>query len=383
MSQKISAFKNAFSKDKNIYLNSAGVAPLSNAAKEAAKAVLDSLTGPTTESISGPINEYNTTARKMVANLVGCKAHQVVFFHTCAAAISQAALGIKLEPNDEIIIWDQEYPSNAYPWFEAAKRAAATVTIIPSRTDYTLDSEALIQQISEKTKVVAISWIQYQSGAASDLLAISSACKNHGVLFAVDAIQGLGVLPFDMKECGADIVFGGSHKWCCAPIGLGFMALSEDLIEKLEPIYYGAMSYGDPDDLYSKGKSLKSNISRYEPGAPVLIPALGLAASINLILSVGINEIYSEALRISNLLKDGLFSRGFTLVGDTVKTTRSPILTFQTKDRKRIGEYLKNNGVVCAPERAKGIRLSPHAFLNDDEIERFFVVLDQAICATS
>ncbi|MCO6432645.1 MAG: aminotransferase class V-fold PLP-dependent enzyme [Deltaproteobacteria bacterium] len=374
----LEALKKSFSSCGTVFLNNAGVAPITLQAKQAVADACERMYNASESSHQELFSCYNGEARGTIAALVGCTESQIVFFHTCAAAISQVALGIKLSEGDEILLWDQEYPSNAYPWYAAAKRAKAKVVTVSSNHDYTLDSGRMAAAINERTRVVAVSWVQYQSGAVSDLSLLSKTCREKGALLMVDAIQGLGVMPFDMGQLGVDIVAGGTHKWCCGPLGLGFLAIRKDLISRLEPIYYGAMSYCEVDEKFDAAKELKSTNARYEPGSPLLLSALGGAASIRLLLETGIENIWAEAMRLSRRCIEEISRRGFSPLGENgFDGIKSPIVTFKIERSGEIARQLRTKGVMCAGERAGGLRLSPHAFLYDDAIDRFFEIFDK------
>jgi cysteine desulfurase/selenocysteine lyase len=376
----ISKFKDSFSDNSGIvYLNNAGFSPICRQAKESLQEVTNKFYDASTVVLMELFAKYNADVRKNVARLIGAEADEVSFFHTCATAISQAALGIKLSKGDEILSWDQEYPSNAYPWNVAAKRQGAVLKTLSSGPDYSVSTDRLLESINSRTKVIAVSWVQYQSGAITDLKRLSDACRKNNTILVVDAIQGLGVMPFNMHELGVDIVCGGSHKWNCGPLGLGYLAVRRELIPELEPIYYGAMSYLLPNEKTDLTKDLKNSQARFEPGAPFLLTGLATSAAIELILECGVENLHKEALRISDLIIAGMSERGFQPLGDWKNTQRSPITTFQIKNNKRLAEILSSKGVLCAGERADGLRLAPHAFVRDESIEKFFKILDECL----
>jgi selenocysteine lyase/cysteine desulfurase len=300
-------------------------------------------------------------------------------FHTCAAALSQVALGLTLQPGDELVLWDQEYPSNAYPWHEAARRSGAVVRLVPSEPDLSLRQERLHAAITPRTRVVAVSWVQYQTGAITDLQPLAQLCRAVGAWLVVDAIQGLGVLPLDMTALGIDAVAGGTHKWLCGPLGHGFLALAPGRAAELRPLLHGAMTYGGPDDKVDPARQALPDARRFEPGSPLLLGAIGGAAAITEILTLGIPRVHAAALQLSDLLLEGLQARGARLLLPNREGPRSPIVTFvprgESSQVDKIANGLRDRRVACA-RRAGGIRLAPHAFNTDEEIARFFAALD-------
>ena len=147
--------------------------------------------------------------RKKLAAFLGATPDETALLQTTATAISQAAFGIPLSHGDEVLTWDQEYPSNFYPWRDACKRAGARLIQVPSSLSETPTSR-LLEHVTDRTKVIAISWVQYQAGAVTDLAEISRSLKDRSIWLVADVIQGVGVRPFHFHDSGFDVVCGGS-----------------------------------------------------------------------------------------------------------------------------------------------------------------------------
>jgi selenocysteine lyase/cysteine desulfurase len=362
--------------EKVLHFNNAGVAPTTRAARTAAIQCAEQMALGGMERVNALLAAYSGT-REVFADLVGCPRQNLGMMQTCAAAISQAAFGIPLKAGDEILRWDQEYPSNAYPWHAAAERAGATVRVVESESDYRVDTQRFIDAITEKTRVVAVSWIQFQTGAETDLRPLTEAAHRVGAWVVVDAIQGLGVIPFSMTEVGVDIVCGGTHKWLLGPLGHGFIGVAEGRLEELTPVLHGAMTYGTPDDPVEVGRGYRSGAKRFEPGNPLLFGALAGAASLRVFAEVGgVEAIHGEALRLRTRLREGLLAQGHTLLSS--EESRSPITTFKVRGDLKKAVQILNQGAVAFAERGGGIRIAPHAYNTDDDIDRLLELLGGA-----
>lgn len=349
-----------------VHLNNAGVAPLSRRAEQALLSVSEGMRDGTL-GIGRLLKRYEM-ARGTFADLVGCKSEQLAFFQTCAAAISQVAFGFPLKTGDRILRLDQEYPSNAYPWHRAAERVGAVVDVFASRADFTWDLEGFVAAITPATKVVAISWVQFQTGAVADLRRIAGAAHKVGAIVVTDAIQGLGILPFDMGMLGVDAVCGGTHKWLMGPVGHGFLAVTDDLRERLVPIMQGAITYGTPDDPVDVMKAIRSDIRRFEPGTPMLMGAISGAASVELLNSIGIRKVNEAAVAVSAVVEEKARSKGFALL----PRTDSPIVTMIPKqDPRALANRLADAGIAVGV-RAGGLRIAPHAFNSSVDVDRLF-----------
>lgn len=367
-----------FSADPDaVLLNTAGIAPLCRPAQQAIAEATHRLSRGWF-AVDELFAQYSRS-RAVYGRLCGAAPQDIAMFHTCAAALSQVALGLPLRPGDELVLWDQEYPSNAYPWHEAARRTGAIVRVVPSEPDFSLAEERLHAAITPRTRVVAVSWVQYQTGAITALLPLAKACRAVGAWLVVDAIQGLGLFPLDMTALGIDAVAGGTHKWLCGPLGHGFLALAPGRAAELRPLLHGAMTYGTSDDAVDPQRPALADARRFEPGSPLMLGALGGAAAIELFLALGIPRVHAAALQLSDLLIDGLRARGLRLLLPSPPGLRSPIVTFVPAGgaaaAQRIGAALLARKVACS-RRAGGIRVAPHAFNTEEDIDRFFFALD-------
>jgi selenocysteine lyase/cysteine desulfurase len=270
---------------------------------------------------------------------------------------------------------DQEYPSNAYPWHRAAERAGAVVDVVPSGPDYAIDHDALVAAIGPQTKVVALSFVQFQSGATVDVARVVEAAHRVGAIVVVDAIQGLGMLPFDMAALGVDAVCGGTHKWLLGPVGHGFLAVSSTLRERLVPVLQGAITYGTPDDPVDPQRAMRTDIRRFEPGTPLLLGAIGGAASVDLLLEVGQPRLLAEASVVADHVVELARQRGWAVRARGA----SPIVTIVPPgDPKALGDILRDADISVGV-RGGGLRIAPHAFNTTAHVERCFDVLDEGL----
>lgn len=328
--------------------------------------------------------DVHEAARASLGRLVGVPEERVSMFHTCAAALSQVALGFPFQPNDEIVTWDQEYPSNAYPWHAAARRAGARLVVVPSAPDLDVETQRLVDAIGPRTKVVAVSWVQYQTGAITDLPAVAAACRRVGAWLVVDAAQALGVLPFDLESMGVDVVCGASHKWLTGPVGHGFAAFAEGRLEQLEPLTHGAITYGTPDERTDPSRSPRRDPRRFEPGTPLALGAAGTGAAADLLLRCGVEVIGAEALRLADRLAAGLTQLGIAVLGRREAALReaalrSPIVTFLPRGKLAATRAALDAAHISYSLRAGGVRLSPHAYNTDEDIEGVLQVVASTI----
>ncbi len=374
-------FRSSFLPVDHLALNAAGIARCCVPAIDAVKHVVELMA----HGGAGFAEELriHEQARGSFARLVGAEVANVSMFHTCAAAISQVALGFPLRSGDEIVTWDQEYPSNAYPWHAAAKRAGARVVVVSSEPDLDVDTERLIDAIGPRTRVVAVSWVQFQTGALTELKVVSDACRKVGAWLVVDAAQALGVLPLDIAAAGVDVVCGATHKWLTGPVGHGFAAFAEGRRDEITPLSHGAVTYGTPDDATDPAREPRRDPRRFEPGNPLMLGAAGGGAAAELVLSCGVDVLRAEALRLADKLIGGIRARGGVVLGRREGAFRSPIVTFRPHGDAPATYRALDDAKVSYARRAGGVRLAPHAYNVDDDVERLLQILDGAAKSSS
>ena len=381
MTERLADFKLQFDTSL-IHLNNAGLAPISAVARDVVKLWADRFyrEGYFCDSAYA---EQVEKSRQRVATLVGSPPQQVAFFASTSVAVSQIAFGMELKPDDEVLTFAGEYGSNLYPWREACARAGAILKDVPLGAAGSVSVGSLVAAMSAKTRVVAVSWVQFHNGAMIDLKSLAGECRARGIFLVVDAIQGLGLFEMHMESWGVDAVCGGSHKWLVSPVGVGFMAISSALQARLRPLVVGAQSFGSCDDPTSEVCVLKNDATRFESGSKASMEIMALGASIELILATGAAVLGQEARRLAIRLREGLEERGYQILcphGHGSKTLQhelhvGSIVTFTAaassalRGNKEIYDKLRATG-IHAVVRGGGIRLSPHAFNSDYDVDK-------------
>jgi cysteine desulfurase/selenocysteine lyase len=363
----LNEFKAQFRKDESrLHLNNAGLAPISRAARDRilywGNRFYEEGFYTDTDYVADVFH-----SRQSLSKLIGCDHSEVAFFQSTAGAISQLCFHYPLSAGDEVLTWDQEYASNLYPWQEACKRAGATLVLAESGERLSTPLENLTSKITAKTKIIAISWIQFQTGSRTDIESLSKITRAKNIFLFVDIMQGLGIHEFKMKEWGVDAVAGGSHKWLVSPVGVGFFALDMKHMNTIQPHNVGAYTFGtcdDPADLFCMPKK---DALKFEAGSKQVLEITALGASVDLILKTGVKTIEAEVQRLAGRLADGLRKQNFD-----VHYNNSAHVNFVPK--KDSAEKLK--AIPCNfAMRGPGLRLSPHAFNTDEQIDRVLNVL--------
>ncbi len=314
-------------------------------------------------------------SRQQLANLVDCQEDEIAFFQSCAWGISQFAFGIDLKKDDEIILFDQEYASNLYPWQSACQRKNAKLIILESDCENEITVSSIENKITPSTKVIAVSSVQFQTGIMIDLEKLSKICQEKNILLFVDVTQGLGIHPISMKKLNLAGLAGASHKWLNAPVGVGFLAVKKELAVKMHPIAVGATTYGECDDASDLECIPKQNALKFEPGAKQTLEICALGKAVEIINQVRPEVLRAEAFRLSHILKNEILKMKFKVHSSFVQSQFINISPL-AGDNRTLQKFLHNAGVRL-PIRGPGVRITTHAFNTDQQVNAFIEILKQ------
>jgi len=376
MNEALSEFKHEFWDRESIQFNNAGLAPISNSVAMRISTMISQ------NQFQGSLMDLEwlpiiSETRKNLANFLGAQMEEVAFSQNCASALSQAALGYPLKPGDEVITLDQEYASNYYPWKTACERSGAKFTAIESGSDFFSGAALtakIVSAIKPGVKIVALSWVEFQTGAVLDLRAIGEKAHSVGAFFVADGIQGIGQLPFSFKDLPVDFVVGGSHKWMCSLTGQGFFAVKKNFSDLLSPTLIGCGTFNRFGTFADPSAAMETTARKFEAGGFGFIPMFALNEAIKVHSRAGMEVIAEEVYRLSRLLREGLHTQGIDLV--TPLEQRSGITSFRLPINKEI-VFLQRcrEEQIAVAKRGEYIRISLHAYCDDDEVLRVLQVL--------
>lgn len=230
--------------EKYAYLNSAAVAPLPVASREAVISQLKDVGENGSVNFSDWV-ATKTRARALAAQMLNVEPEQIAFMRNTSDSLSTVANGLKWTAGDNIVSFEREFPANFYAWRRIRDCFGVQLRLCPERNGR-IDANEFINLIDGKTRVVSISHVQFASGFRADLERIGAAARKVDALFVVDIIQAFGAMPVDLAASGVDAAAGASHKWLCAPEGCGILYLSDKARARIEPTSVGWISVGEP-----------------------------------------------------------------------------------------------------------------------------------------
>lgn len=314
--------------------------------------------------------------REKMARFVNADPSEMAVVKNTPEALGIVATGLRWKPGDKVIISDLEFPANAFPWLNLGERGVETVIV--RSVDGGVPTEAVIDAIDDQTRLVALSWIEFSTGYRSDLTAISRACRERGALLAVDAIQGLGALRLDVRALGIDFFGAASHKWLLGPTGVGWFFCRRELVDQIDVTMVGQGSYQRDERTSWLDYSLPlwDDARRFEPGIANFLGLAGLEATLDLLLDVGQDRIEEQVKRLSDILAGGLVERGYALAAPRGPASWSGVISF-TSDRHASEDLygrLDSAGVAMSLREGM-IRLAPHFYNSEEDVERVFAAL--------
>ena len=297
--------------ERAIYFNHAAVSPLPLPTLRAVESQLRDVHENGSKNFRSWL-AVKEEARGLLARLLGARPEQVAFVRNTSDALSTVANGMNWRAGDNIVTYRHEFPSNIYPWLRLRDTLGVEVRMCEDRNGR-IDLEELTSLIDDKTRLVAISQVQYASGFRVDLERLGRLVRRRDALFVVDVIQGLGVVPIDVEAEFVDVAAGAGHKWLMAPEGVGYLYLSERARERIQPTLVGWISVLNPDDYLNYEQGWNRGTLAWETGTGPASLLYGFKESLELLSDVGVPKIadYLEGLTDYQLLE----SRWFQLLG--------------------------------------------------------------------
>jgi selenocysteine lyase/cysteine desulfurase len=359
--------------ERFLYLNHAGVSPIPSRAADAGARMLFQFRDEGAFRLR-KWQEVGDEARNRFAGLIGATPEEVAFIKNTSEGLSFIAAGFPWREGDNLVTANVEFPSNVYPWMRLASRNVE-VRMVAAR-EGRVRKEDLFAACDGKTRLITLSSVEFANGHRNDLSGIGEFCQKKGIFFCVDAIQSLGVLPMDVRAYGIDSLSADGHKWLLSPEGIGGFFLSRDVMEMVEPVVLGWHSVQNRFEFESYDFRLSPDARRFEPGSFNTVGLAAFNASLDLLLSVGVDRIWERVRRLTEGAIETALKRGYEVLSPRHPEDRSGIVTFRVPggNPQALWKALLARNVVCSP-RSGGIRISPHFYNTPEEIARFFEIL--------
>ena len=355
--------------ERAIYLNHAAVSAPPTPTIDAIQSQLADV------SENGSVNfrkwlAVKENTRQLVAGMLGARPEQVAFMRNTSDGLSTVANGLDWRPGENLVTFRHEFPANLYPWLRLRDALGVEVRVCEER-DGRIDTDELIRLIDSKTRIVAISQVQYASGFRADLERIGRVARAHDALLVVDVIQALGVIPIDVEAELVDVAAAACHKWLLTPEGVGFLYLSARARERIQPTLVGWTSVPNPDDYGNYEQGWNQGTLAWETGTAPVALIHGLEASLKLLHEVGIPRIQVYLETLTDHLCEQLRNPDYQVVSSRRAGEKSQIVCIRhTAGLSSMDLYahLKKRNIITAP-RGNRLRVSPHFYNTLAEID--------------
>lgn len=359
-------------KSGKIYMNHAAISPLSSLVLQRINEFLLERSETNIENYLTVI-DTTTKLKGKLAALLNTDSERLAFVDNTSNGLNILAQGMSWKSGDRIILNDIEFPSNVYPFLNL-KPQGVEIDFVKSKNGI-VSAEDVITMIKPTTRLISISQVQFLTGYRVDLEQIGQVCREKGIIFSVDGIQGVGALPIDVQKYNIDFLAGGTQKWLMALMGLAYICISEELQEQISSKFVGWTSVEDTWNLLNYDLKLRKSADSFQTGTTSSIGVTAFNASLDLFYMYGFDNVENDILDNSEYFINRLDSIGLSpILKDVPREYLSGIVSFTCRNPKTFYEALFNNKVECAL-REGIVRLSPHFYNTKEEIDTVIDIL--------
>jgi selenocysteine lyase/cysteine desulfurase len=357
-----------------VYLNHAAVCPISIPVYER----MQRHSRDVMENVAVHLREWLADVkqtRELAARLINAAPNEIAFAPNTSAGLAMIANGVDWRAGDNIVTADCEFPANVIPWMRIKREFGVEVRMARER-DCRLETGEILNLIDHRTRVVALSFVEFASGFRNDLSAIGRHCRERDALFVVDAIQGLGALELDVDACAIDALSADSHKFLLGPEGLALFYVGRRAMDRVKPTLVGWLSVNNPEDYLNYDQPYAPNARRFESGTPNTAGVVGLGAAIELFLQIGVGKIENYLLDLGDYLCGRLLDRGYLVDSSRRDGEKSAIICFHHEkySAHELYRLLNDRNVITTPRLGR-LRVSPHFYNTREDIDRLIEAL--------
>lgn len=359
-----------------IFLDHAAVAPLPAPSRDAMTAWADGMARDGVLAVSGWMRRVEEI-RQAFARLLRAEAPDVAFIKNTSEGIGIVAEGFPWKPGDNLVTSADEYPANVYPWLNLASRGVE-VRRVPSRQGRVVPDD-LFAAVDARTRLLTLSHVEFATGYRADLATIGSFCRERGLFFFVDAIQGLGILDLDVSSLPIDALAADSHKWLLGPEGSGVFWIRREWVERLHPVGVGWNSVVGAWEFSTIDFRLKPHAGRWESGSLNMPGIMAMGRSLDLLQEVGVPAITARIKELTDHFCETIGPSGWRVFSSRAANEWSGIVSLEAPpnaDLPQTMRWLRDRGVVVNL-RGGRLRLSPHLYNTIDEMDRLANLLGE------
>ncbi len=323
--------------------------------------------------------EVRSNIKSILSGLLKCLPDELALIHNTAEGMNFISHGLKLADEDEVILLQNEYPSNIYPWRHLEKKGVKLITT-PMETSPKTFLEALKRLITAKTRAISLSAVHWCTGMPFPLEQVGTLCRENNIDFVVDGAQGVGMQPLDVRSANIDFMAFSGWKWLMGPIGLGVLFISRKKLDSLDPVFIGTASVINDKEYFPYKSELKPSADRFTISTANFNDWVYFEAALEFLQNIGFQKVRERIYELSAYLRDGLADLGYTVFSDHFRDYPTGIVVCEKPDvtASAVMEYLKKNKVV-AVERLGRIRFSPHIYISLEQLDTVLKMLARTV----
>jgi kynureninase len=269
----------------------------------------------------------------------------------------------------KIVMTELEFPSNHY-LFEGFRRYGAEIVYVPSADPTRLDTGRFLDAIDERTLLVPLSLVLFKSGFVTDARAVIEKAHKVGARVILDVYQAAGTLPMQLETWGADFAVGGSVKWLCGGPGAGYLYVRPDLANTLTPSFVGWAAHESPFAFATGPVRHAPSPERFQSGTPNVPSLYSARAGYEIVAAIGVEAIRERSLMLTRRLMDAAVAAGFRVNTPPADHERGGSVIVAIDDGGVIADELIKRGVIVDYRPGAGIRIAPHFYNTEDEVDR-------------
>ena len=363
-------------KTGKVYFGHASTAPLSTYVSDRLKEYIHVRSETKIDDYSAVLKSIENV-KNGLAEMINSTPDRIAFTDNTNNGINMLAQSVVWKQNDRIILNDIEFPANVYP-FMNLKQLGVEIDFVKSHNG-SVSAEDIINAITPATKLISVSQVQFLTGYRIDLELLGKVCKEKGIIFSVDAIQGLGAVRLDVQKSNIDFISCGTQKWLLGLQGLAFIYLSQKLQESMRPSQPGWLSVEDAWNLLDYKLDIKETADAFQPGT-MNYPAIHVMdASLKLFKEFGLDKIENRIIDNSVYFISRLKEIGITpYLADVDRKYLSGIVSFVHPSADKIFHELLHNNIISSL-RDNVIRFAHHFYNTKEDIDKAITVLKEIL----
>ena len=362
------------------YLNVAAQGPLPRVALHAATQALEWKKFPHTIP-EGVYFDLPNRIRASLAQMIGAAAEDIAITTGTSSGLAAVAAGLDWKSGDEVLIARGEFPAQFATWLPMQAKCGLKVTVIEPRERF-LTADDFVERIGPRTRLISTSLVRFDDGVRLDAARIARACHEAGALLLLDAAQCAGAMPIDVHALGADFLTASGYKWLLSPYGTGFFWARPELSEQMRPGPFYWMALDDAEKFHTLSTDnykMSGGARRWDsPETASFTNLAAMDASLALLLRIGVETVWEHCRRLTALMVDRLPRDRFVLASPASADDRGTyacVATRKAEKTAQLHEKLRAAHIFVSL-REGALRVSPHLYNSERDIDRFLAVLD-------